>query len=234
MSRLVRFQRVLMEADVIIGLLVFGVMTMFADLLADLDHPLWAAIVRGVGLAGFIICGAYILWQRVRVLAVPLLFTEETDRQKARNMFEQFVEAASIRSSIRVMESFSPVRQTDLVIVLHRPNPRNCPDPHVWKDAWEELLREWEREVDRGLGSQLPCYHILPHVALPLSFALGASVACGAVSSYIIASRRRKRFSLSWISPRIPGSFSSLLQRPRLRPSSNTRQTFRTCPEETD
>jgi hypothetical protein len=164
------------EAEVIIGLLVFGLITMVADLFADLWSPVAGGICRAIGLVLFIGYVVYILRQRARILAVPLLFTEETDRQKARNMFEQFVEAAGIRKSVRVIESFSPVRQTDLVIVLHRPNPRNSPNPNDWKAAWEELLREWEREVDRGLGRKLHCYHILPHVALPLSFALGASV----------------------------------------------------------
>jgi hypothetical protein len=175
MSWLIRIQRVLVEVEVLIGLLVFGLVTMVADLFADLGSPL-AAIVRVIGLAFFVGYVAYIFWQRTRVLPVPLLFTEETDRRNARNMFQQFVDVAGLRKSIRVIESSFPLRQTDLVVILNRPNPRNCPDPDVWKDAWEELLREWEREVDRGLGRKLRCYHILPHGALPLSFALGASV----------------------------------------------------------
>lgn len=176
MSWFVRVQRVLVEAEVIIGLLVFGLITMVADLFVDLWSPVAGGIVRGIGLAIFIVYMVIILRQRARVLAVPLLFTEEPDRQKARELFGQFVEAAGIRKSVQVIESFSPVCQTDLVITLNRPNPRNSPNPDDWKDAWEELLREWEREVDRGLGRKLWCYHILPHVALPLSFALGASV----------------------------------------------------------
>jgi hypothetical protein len=171
-----KLQRVLMEAEVIVGLLVFGLITMCADLFADLgQHLTLAAIVRFIGVAIFIAYVAIILQQRARILHVPLLFTEETNRQNARNMFEQFVEAAGIRGSIRIIESLSSVHQTDLVITLNR-NPRNSPNPDDWKAAWEELLREWEREVDRGLGREPRCYHILPHVALPLSFALGASV----------------------------------------------------------
>ena len=175
MSRLIRVQQVLVEAEELISLLIFGLITMIADLL-DLWSPAAGGICRAIGLVLFIGCIICILHQRTRVLAVPLLFTEEINRQNARSMFERFVDVAGLRKSIRVIESSSPLRQTDLVITLNRPNPRNSPDPGVWKYAWEGLLQEWEREVDQRLGRKLRCYHILPHVPLPLSFALGASV----------------------------------------------------------
>jgi hypothetical protein len=31
------------------------------------------------------------------------------------------------------------------------PEKKSSPNPDDWREAWQELLREWEREVDQKL-----------------------------------------------------------------------------------
>jgi hypothetical protein len=81
---------------------------------------------------------------------------------------------------VKLIEQVSSVREEDLIIRLDY-DPKSSSNPDDWREAWQELLREWEREVDQRLKRDLPAderfwYHIVPHVWLPLSFALGASV----------------------------------------------------------
>lgn len=180
---MIRLKRFLAEREAFVGIVIFGFLVMLADILSDLNYHGFAAVVRVFGILALISLFALDTWLRYRrqPLAVPILFTTETDRQSARRMFDDFSSAHHL--SVKPLEQVTSLRRDDLLIRLDY-NPRNQPDPENpqhWERAWLELLREWEREVDRRLKHDLPtgetfCYHIHPHLWIPLAFALGASV----------------------------------------------------------
>ena len=181
---LYRLKRLLAEREVLIGLGIFGIAVMVADLFNDLNWSVAAAVTRGVGLLllMLLLVWEFVLRPRLRQpVPVPLVFTEERDRAKARAIFNAFVESMGLTKAVRVLEELSPLERNDFLIRLDRTNPRDSSQPDDWQKAWEELLHEWEREVDRRLTDEPfvgegRCYHIFPHIVLPLSFALGASV----------------------------------------------------------
>lgn len=181
---LYRLKRLMTEREVLIGLVIFGLTAMVADLLDDLNLSTPAAGVRSVGLLLLILLLAWEFGLRPRLrrpAPVPLMLTEETDRAKARAQFNAFVQSANLTHVLKVLEYLSPLQREDLVIRLDRANPRNSSRPADWWPAWNELLREWEHQVDNKLSgepfaSEGRCYHIVPHLALALSFALGGSV----------------------------------------------------------
>lgn len=180
---MMRLKRFLAEREAFIGIVIFGVLVMLADICSDLDYHSIAALLRVLGVIALILLFALDFWLRFRrqPLAVPLLFTTETNREVARRMFENFTETQ--RLSVKPLEQTTALRRDDLIIRLNH-NPRNQTDPanpEHWRRAWQELLREWGDEVDRRLKRELPvgetiCYHIHPHLWLPLAFAMGASV----------------------------------------------------------
>ncbi len=157
---------------------------MFADLLGNLGYNGLAAKFRGAGLFFFItVFGVdYVLGRMHKPFMIPVMFTEETDKRTSRNMFDNFLHSdKKLNSSSKLLEKVSKLKLDDSILRLDRSNPRKSSEPKDWISAWDELLREWENDIDRELMGQ-PfsnegfCYHIYPHVALPLSFALGASV----------------------------------------------------------
>jgi hypothetical protein len=172
----------MLERDVLIGLIIFGIIVMIADILGDSGYRIWAAKVRFLGL--FLLFGLVIidivLRKKRQPFSVPIVFTEITDRQESRNMFNSFIQAAKLSKSADILEKLTPVKVHDLIIRLDRRNPHDSYNPQDWSDAWVELLREWQ-EIDREsikepFTTEGRCYHIYPHLLLPLAFALGASV----------------------------------------------------------
>jgi hypothetical protein len=177
-----KIRRFLAEREVLIGLVIFGVLVMFADICSDLDWHFTAATFRIVGILALFTLLGFDLWFRFRhrPIDVPLMFTTEKDRSAARAEWGRFLVASRLSPSVKLIEQVSSVREEDLIIRLDH-DPKSSPNPDDWREAWQELLREWEREVDQRLKRDLPAderfwYHIVPHVWLPLSFALGASV----------------------------------------------------------
>jgi hypothetical protein len=177
-----KIKRFLAEREVLIGLVIFGVLVMFADICSDLDWHFTAAKLRIVGILALFTLLGFDLWFRFRrrPIDVPLMFTTEKDRSAARAEWGRFLVASRLSPSVKLIEQVSSVREEDLIIRLDY-DPKSSSNPDDWREAWQELLREWEREVDQKLKRDLPaderfCYHIVPHVWLPLSFALGASV----------------------------------------------------------
>lgn len=181
---LYRLKHLLAEREVLIGLGIFGIVVMAADLLNDLKYPFYAALIRGVGLFSLLFLLAWEFWLRSRFrqqLPVPVMFTEETDRSKARSQFDRFVQSANLGGAVKVLESVSPLRRHDLLVGLDRESPRSSVRNSVWRSAWRQLLRDWEHEIDKRLiagvlANEERCYHILPQIVLPLSFSIGASV----------------------------------------------------------
>lgn len=178
-----KLKRFLSERETLIGIVIFGVLVMLADIFSDLDWHGVAASLRILGIVALVALFVLDLIFRFRKvsIAVPLVFTSERDRQSARSIFESFTQ--TFRLSVKPLEQLTKVRSDDLLIRLDH-NPRSFSDaenPKHWEKAWQELLREWEEEVDRRLKRELPagetfCYHIYPHLWMPLAFAMGASV----------------------------------------------------------
>ena len=184
MSSLFWLKRSIVEKEVLIGLLIFGLFSMVADTLSDLGHENLAATVRIIGI--FIIfmffVGDYVLRWIEKSLLIPIMFTEETDNNTSHNMYEGFVRSdRKLNNGSKLLRKIPSMRFKDPVIKLGKSNPRNSYDPEDWILAWDELLKEWDNGIDRDLiekpfSSEGCCYHIFPHIALPLAFALGASV----------------------------------------------------------
>lgn len=181
--RRLKIKRFLAEREALIGIVIFGVLVMLADFCSDLDWHFTAALLRLFGFVSLLALFGLDLWLRYYRLpiAVPIVFTTETERQAARRMFETFTVTQHLPAS--VVERVTSIRQDDLLIRLdHNPRSQKDPEnPQHWQKAWQELLREWETEIDRRLKQDLPagetfCYHIHPHLWVPLAFAMGASV----------------------------------------------------------
>ncbi|MFA0733396.1 MAG: hypothetical protein LKKZDAJK_002705 [Candidatus Fervidibacter sp.] len=178
-----RLKRFLAEREALIGIVIFGVLVMVADILSDLEWHGVAAFLRIVGIAALVALAVldWIFRFRKVSIVVPLVFTTARDRQSARRLFESFIQSS--RLSVKPVEQMTKVRSDDLLIQLDH-DPRSSPgaeNPERWEKAWRELLREWEEEVDRRLKQELLagetfCYHIYPHLWMPLAFAMGASV----------------------------------------------------------
>ena len=178
-----RLKRFLAEREALIGIVIFGVLVMVADILSDLEWHGAAAFLRIVGIAALVALAVldWIFRFRKVSIVVPLVFTTARDRQSARRLFESFIQSS--RLSVKPVEQMTKVRSDDLLIQLDH-DPRSSPgaeNPERWEKAWRELLREWEEEVDRRLKQELLagetfCYHIYPHLWMPLAFAMGASV----------------------------------------------------------
>ena len=175
-------KRFLVERDIWIWLVIFGIVAMLADSLRDLGWQDSATFIRLFGLIFLfiLIILDYVLRKKRQPFSVPIVFTEITDRQESRNMFNSFIRAAKLSKSANMLEKLTPVKVHDLIIRLDRRNPHDSYNPQDWSDAWTELLREWQ-EIDREsikepFTTEGRCYHIYPHVLLPLAFALGASV----------------------------------------------------------
>lgn len=125
---LYHLKRLMAEREVFIGLVIFGVTVMFADLLGNLGLPLAAAIIRGIGLLSLVLVLAWEFGLRSRLrkpVAVPVMFTEEIDHATARLLFDHFVQSAKLTKAVKVLESISPLHRDDLLIRLDHTNPRN-------------------------------------------------------------------------------------------------------------
>lgn len=206
---LLRLKRFLAEREILVGIVILGLLAMIADIAADWKQGLFAAvIVRIVACVALLVLLLLDIWvlRRQQSVPVPLVITEETNREAARDLFTRFVENVQLTKSLKVIERLSRIRRDDLLIRLDRFNPRLSEKPEEWKAAWWELLQEWEREIDKRLlswfANETRCYHILPHVVLPLAFALGASV--GLRRSIVIYHRQEERFGkvLNLVEPR--------------------------------
>lgn len=157
---------------------------MIADMLGDFGYNKQAAVVRGIGLFLIFIffVGDYMLRWIEKSLVVPIMFTEGTDNNSSHNLYENFIRSdKKLNAGSKLLEKIPSMRYVDPVIRLTKPNPRNSYNPEDWILAWNNLLNEWDNEIDRELmeipiSNECCSYHILPHVALPLAFALGASV----------------------------------------------------------
>lgn len=180
---MMRLKRFLVERETFIGVVIFGILVMLADICSDSNWHSVAIWLRITGIALLIALFALdsLIRYRRKPLAVPILFTTETNKQSARQMFRAFTTTQHI--SAKPIEQLTSIQEDDLIIRLdHDPRSKTDPEnPQHWEEAWKGILREWENEIDRRLRQYLPadeivCYHIYPHLWIPLAFVMGASV----------------------------------------------------------
>ncbi|MDR7666824.1 hypothetical protein RG963_13765 [Methanosarcina sp. Z-7115] len=174
----------MVEKEVWIGLFIFGLFSMLADTAGDFGHNRLAAFFRIIGMSLFVLSfvGDYMLRWMEKSLLIPIMFTEEMDNNTSHNMYETFVRSdRKLNNGSKLLEKIPSMKFKDPVISLGKFNPRKSHNPEDWILAWDELLKEWDSGIDRKLmerplSNEGCSYHIFPHVALPLAFALGASV----------------------------------------------------------
>lgn len=178
-----RIRRFLAEREVFISLVIFGVLMMSADVLNELEHKTAAARTRmvGIGILLLLFIADYVLRSYRSAFPIPLMLAEESDREDRRALFTSFLAATHLRKQAKVIEATTPVRTEDLIVHFRVPDVRTSADEKVWYQAWSELVDGWEHHLDRPLGrtpfaGEGRCYHVFPHIVLPLAFALGASV----------------------------------------------------------
>lgn len=171
--------RFIKEHDLLIGILIFGFFGMLADIFSDIGNPKCAAYTRGFGLVLLFLLLVFEIF-KTHTLKIPVMFTEEKNRDSYRNMFSSFIKNTKLNRKVTVLESISQLKLNDLIIPLNN-NPRDSHDQQEWIKSWKALIKEWDQNIDHKLTSEMisvgaRCYHIVPQVILPLSFALGASV----------------------------------------------------------
>lgn len=175
-------KRFLAERQVFVSIVIFGVMGMLSDLFSELNWHIVSITLKIVAI--FSLIGIFVidlLFRRKRdSIKVPLIFTTQSGIMEARRMFKDFTHTMRLNS--KVIQRVTNLSDTDLLIQLDY-DPRTQKNPESkehWLLAWRELLEMWEF-IDHTLKKELPsgetyCYHIYPHIWLPLSFAMGASV----------------------------------------------------------
>ncbi|MCS6830671.1 MAG: hypothetical protein NZ749_08505 [bacterium] len=176
-----KFLRILHTREALFTIGIFGITQMAADLFADFGYDEVAAMLRFAGIV-LVVLVLVVDWRRrATSLEVPLLFAEEESRELLRSKFDRFVWETRLQKVVRELDILSPVQRSELYIRLSR-NVRASDDPRVWQDAFEQVLREWEKEVDARLQRWLPgahrgvVYHVRPNIVLPIAFALGNAV----------------------------------------------------------
>jgi hypothetical protein len=171
--------RFIKEHDLLIGILIFGFFGMLGDIFSDLGNAKCAFRARIVGLIFLFILFVFDVFHK-RTLKIPIMFTEEKNRDIYRNIFNSFIQNTKLSRTVKVLESKSQLNLNDLVIHINN-NPRDSYDQQDWINAWKALIKEWDQIIDHKLtpeiiSADIRCYYIVPQVILPLSFALGASV----------------------------------------------------------
>lgn len=122
-----------------------------------------------------------ILQPSLKFLSVPIIFTELKDSEKSSSMFNNFCNSnEDLIATFKEVEDKSKLGSKDLIISFNHSNPRNSFDAKDWASAINELLWEWEK-IDKKLmeppfANKDHCYHLVPHIPLPLAFSLGAAV----------------------------------------------------------
>lgn len=173
--------RILHTREALFTIGIFGIAQMAADLFADFGYDEVAAMLRFAGIV-LVVLVLVVDWRRrATSLEVPLLFAEEESREQLRSKFDRLVWETRLQKAVRELDYLSPVQRSELYIRLPR-NLRSSCEPKLWQDAFLQVLREWEKEVDTRLQRWLPgihcrvVYHIRPNVVLPIAFALGNAV----------------------------------------------------------
>lgn len=178
---MLRIRRILQEREALITIGIFGIAQMAADVAADLGGQWVSAALRLTGIVAVLLVLVADWRRRTTLLPVPLLFAEEENREQLRAKYEHFVLATKLRKPVQELDALSPVQRSELYIRLS-PDVRHDASPDTWQKGLQQLLHEWEKEVDVRLQRWLPgvhsgiVYHVRPNIVLPIAFALGYAV----------------------------------------------------------
>ena len=143
--KLPNIHRFIREHDLLIGILIFGFFGMVGDILSDLGYSNCAAITRGIGLLLLGLLLIYEIYDK-KTLKIPIMFTEEKNRDSYRNMFNSFIQNSKLNRTAKVLESMSQLKLNDLIITLNS-NPRDSFDQQDWINAWKVLIKEWDQII---------------------------------------------------------------------------------------
>ena len=178
-----RIKRFLAERETFISVVILGITIMFADILTDLEHKTAAARTRmvAIGILLALFVADHVLRSFRSAFPVPLMLTEDSDRQSRRARFVNFLAVTALAKPAKIIESTTTIREEDLIVFYDVLNLRASQDIRLWQRAWIQLVEGWSDVLDRSLAntpfvSEGRCYHIFPHVVLPMSFAIGAAV----------------------------------------------------------
>ena len=116
------------------------------------------------------------LWKTIckNPAVIPIMFDESSEG--AERLFNDFIMKSGIHNHFKRVNDYI----TSRLYFYPSSNPRNSKDIMDWNKAWNELLKPWESMDEELNGKHIAVdgreYNIFPHVILPLSFALGASI----------------------------------------------------------
>jgi len=153
----------------VIGLII-GIISMVLiwDRLQDFVRiPLLVVVIL---LVGYLIYLSFIR----KYLKIPILFEESSNN--AEGLFKDFIMKTKLDNNSKNVSKYIKSH----LYFCPFSTPRNSKDLNDWKEAWNELVKSWESLDNELTGTHIAIdgweYHIFPHVVLPLSFALGASI----------------------------------------------------------
>lgn len=176
-----RLRQFLTEHEILIALGVFGFGSSVADIIYDFgNHSYLSGWIRLVVLIGFVAVIVFASLRRKSV-AVPLALSNESDVEKAAALYNEYVNETGLKSKASALSRRFSFSQHNFSFRTAETELKLSQNEKDWEDARIELLGQWEQELDVVLrrsfqGKEGYVYQVFPHVPLPLSFALGASV----------------------------------------------------------
>lgn len=174
------------KTDIVLGLFCCGFIPMVSTYLSNIGLIDLSTDVMGFGIGLFVLLllgdFIFVTFRPVRkLLSVPIMFTEQTNNTISSSFFNNFIRyEENLVNTFEEINKRSGLNIQDLIISFNCPNPRISNDIRDWISARNEMLQEWEK-IDKiiikepYINSQ-HCYHLVPHIPLPLAFSLGASV----------------------------------------------------------
>jgi len=128
---------------------------------------------RAIGILMFIILVITTIIKVMREIhtEVPIMFEENPGGGTLCGDGDSFVDSISPKFNERL------IKKNDLCLKCNK-NPRGSTNEDDWKNTWDYILGKWEQVEKTVLGRTYRSikYLIFPHVPIPLSFILGASV----------------------------------------------------------
>lgn len=110
---------------------------------------------------------------RKKHIEIPTMFEENPNVDNT--LFTRFMESNGITFDNKLVNN--DIKSLSIGLIKNI-NPRASKEPDDWKNAWNEMVKNWEdlekqvrAKINKGIG-----YIVFPHVPMALAFVLGASV----------------------------------------------------------
>jgi hypothetical protein len=191
LSLLTRFKKLKFEDVSPFGIIVFAVslIWMFSNFLTGIGLDALGIKAISIGIlfgSLYLIFFSFrkiygILQPGVQFLSVPIYFMEPKYSKNSSNMFNSFLNSSQdMGDTFKELEEKSKLGIHDLIVSFNNSNLRTSIDAKDWASSINEMLWDWEK-IDRKLmeapfANKNRCYHLVPHIPLPLSFSLGAAI----------------------------------------------------------